>query len=148
MKRVVAVIAAITVALVGAGAGYLIGHSRGVAWGTERLRHETMGNLSARVETLSRLRTGDVEGAIEMTETYADAATTTLSMGRPFAELPEDSKRVLMMTKLYRSRFPSDSAEVERVLEPVPPLPTDHEFCSDAMRQVAAMSVPSDGPSR
>jgi hypothetical protein len=132
--------------LASAGAGYLAGESQGVGWGVDRLQLETQGNLSSRIETLSRLRTGDSDGAIEILEKSADAATLTLPMGRTFEELPDGSKRVLMMTKLYRSAFPSESPVVRDVLGPVPPLPPDHEFCSDAMRQVAAMSAEREGP--
>lgn len=85
--------AAIVLALVVAtfGGGYTLGTLRMFRWMVESLSAETRGNLSQRVETLARLRTGDGAGAIEILERAVDTAAVTLPQGRSFSELSSET---------------------------------------------------------
>lgn len=140
MKRGIIITVAALLVIVAVVGGYLIGFGRGQAWGLERLQLETQGNLSWRLEALSRMRTGDQAGSIAITEQNVDAAIVSLPMGMAFDDLPEPTQRVLMAAKVYRTAFPSDLPEVGRVLEGIPPLPLDHVYCSEALRQVAELA--------
>jgi hypothetical protein len=118
------------------GAGYTVGHRTTFRWMMEFLGAETRGNLSQRVETLARLRTGDERGAIVLLERAVDRAAETLAQGQPFSELPAATQRALRLAKAYRDVYPpmEPSADLTAVLE-MTPLP-DVEYCSPALRKL------------
>ena len=60
MKRTLKWAGVVVVVLLAVGSGYLAGYTQG----RNRMMFETAGNLAFRIEALSRLRTGDIDGAI------------------------------------------------------------------------------------
>ncbi|HZN64204.1 MAG TPA: hypothetical protein VFB66_02810 [Tepidisphaeraceae bacterium] len=130
--------------LLASAAGYLVGHSRGESRGVDRLRLETQGNLGVHIEALARLRTEDVKGATQLLDRSVDAAVATLPMGKPFGEQPEGTRQVLMAARVYRTRFPTADENASRALADVPPLPSDHPYCSRALAEIAKMKPAGD----
>lgn len=118
------------------GAGYTVGHRGAFQWMIESLSSETRGNLSQRVETLARLRTGDQDGAIALLELAVDRAAETLPQGQPYSKLPPATQAALRDAKLYREAYPAQdpSPDLAAVLAMVP-LP-DVEYCSPALRRL------------
>jgi hypothetical protein len=118
------------------GGGYTLGHRKMFRWGIEYLTAETRGNLSQRVETLARLRTGDEAGAIDLLERAVDAAAETLPQGLPFSELSAATQAALSVAKVYRAAYPpkEPSEDLAAVLA-MTPLP-DVEYCSPALRKL------------
>ena len=123
---------------VATAAAFLWGRTQGTRWGESYLENEVRGNLAIRVEMLSRLRTGDENGAIDLAEQSVDTAIVTLPQGQAFNDLPESTQNVLSAAKLYRTAHPSPRSEVQALLAAVPSLPSNHPFCSEALRQLAA----------
>lgn len=119
------------------GVGYFAGDNRAYSSGIERLRFETAGNVAYRVEALSRLRTGDVDGAITLIEDGMDQGIRTIPMQQEYSELPGASQRALMIAKLYRTAFPSQSPDIAESLAEVPLISPDHEYCSPALAAIA-----------
>lgn len=124
-------------------AAYGVGRWQGYEFAMGYLKMEVQGNLSRNVEALSRLRTGNEQGAIELFETAIDAAAATLPMDGPFNNLPEQTRLVLSAARVYRDAFPSKLSPI--VFQDVPRLPPHHSYCSDALRQVNALSKAGDG---
>jgi hypothetical protein len=144
MKRSLFVGAIGCLVLLAGAAGYLAGYSRGEGRGIDRLRLETQGNLGVHVEVLARLKTEDLDGATQLLDRSVDAAVATLPMGKPFGEQSEDTRQVLMATRVYRLRFPTEDDPASRALADVPPLPTGHPYCSRALERVAQMKLAGD----
>ena len=69
-----------------------------------------------------------------------------MAQPEPFDELPKGTQNVLSAAKLYRSVYSSANSVVTEALSGVPPLPTDHEFRSDALRQIAQMQKSDQQP--
>lgn len=113
--------------------GYIAGHRTTFAQGIQMLAVETQGNLAQRLETLARIRTGDVDGAIAILEEAVDTATLTLPQGRSYEELNPGMQVVLQIAKAYRTRHPSSAApELGALFEGIP-LP-EMQYCSPAMQ--------------
>ena len=118
------------------GGGYALGHRRMFRWMSDALSVETRGNLTQRVETLARLRTGDESGAIALLEQSVDRAAETLPQGSAFSELAPATQIALQLAKLYREAYPpkEPSQDLVAVLT-MTPLP-DAEYCSPALRKL------------
>lgn len=116
--------------------GAVLGHRLTLGRMMEHLTHETRGNLANRVETLARLRTGDLDGGIELLEKSIDIAIETLPQGRPVSELSEAVRFSLMTAKVYREVYPPDdpASPVVDVLSELP-LP-DVKYCSPALQKL------------
>lgn len=116
--------------------GYALGHRRTFAWTTQWLTAETQFNLSQRVDTLARLRTGDTAGAITGLEQAVDTATLSLSRGKPWSESQPEARSTFQLVKAYRSRYPPSqpSQELSAFLESIP-MP-DVRYCSPALQQL------------
>jgi len=76
------------------------------------LQLEAAGNLSQRIETLSLLRVGNAQGAINRLESEADLLTVTI------AKNPDADQRVLSYMKTYLSVAPP-SPDRGKKLSPV-----------------------------
>ena len=137
MKKTSLIIAPLCAAVVGFAVGYFAGDSRAYRSGIDRLRFETAGNVSYRVEALSRLRTGDVDRTVTLIEQNMDQGISSLSMRQKYSELPEVCKQALMVAKLYRTAFPSGSPAVAESLAQVPLITPDHEYCSPALARIS-----------
>ena len=124
----------------GFGVGYIVGYTREFWAGMERLRFETAGNVTLRVDVLSRLRTADTDGAIERIEQSMDQGICTLPMRQDYVELPEYAQRSLMLAKLYRTAFPSKASDTAATLAQVPLIPAGHEYCTPAVAKIAEMA--------
>jgi hypothetical protein len=137
MRSPIARLAGIVIlAAVAFGAGYIAGHRTTFAQGIQMLATETQGNLAQRLETLARIRTSDVNGAIAGLEEAVDTAALTLPQGRPWAELDPGMQFVLQIAKAYRTRYPASpvSHELNALFDPIP-MP-DVRYCSPAMQQL------------
>jgi hypothetical protein len=108
------------------------------------LTAETRGNLSQRVETLARLRTGDADGAIDLLEQAVDTATETLPQGKPWTELEPELRLTLQMAKAYRQRYPPQqpSPTLAALLGTIP-MPDVH-YCSAAMQKLLRSDATRD----
>ena len=100
------------------------------------LAAETQFNLTQRVDTLARLRTGDSDGAVASLERAVDTATVTLAQGRPWSELNPDVQFVMQVAKAYRTKYPPSqpNASLDALLETIP-MP-DVRYCSPAMQRL------------
>lgn len=127
--------------------GYVVAHNREFSAGMERSRVETAGNIALRVQALSLLRTGDIDGAIESIEQSVDRGICTLPMLQDYAEMPNGSQRSLMVAKIYRTAFPPKSADVAATLAPVPLISADHNCCSAALAKIARIAHERQSPS-
>ena len=128
--------------------GAVVGHRLTFGWMMEHLTLETRGNLANRVETLARLRTGDLEGGIELLEKSIDIAIETLPQGRPASELSEKVRLSLMTAKVYRDVYPPDdpASPVLDVLSELP-LP-DVKYCSPALQKLLVQARAGEPESR
>jgi len=120
---------------------YISGRLSGNARMTEQMKRETSGSLGLHVETLARLRTGDIEGAEKLLEQSVDVAVVTLPQGLPFVQEPTLTQNVLMAAKTYRVAYATQDASANAVLKDVQPLPIDHKYCSPALGEVAKRSA-------
>jgi len=145
MKRHLRMVGIAVVVVVAGVVAYVVGNTRSFSQEMDRLKLETQGNLATHVETLARIRTGDIAGATSILERSVDSAVVTLPMGKPFAQQVVSTQHVLMATKIYRDAFPSESGVANDVLKDVPRLPADHPYCSHALGQVAKMKLPAAG---
>jgi len=126
--------------------GLAVGHHGTFDWVMGYLQNEVEGNLTQRVETLARLRTGDEAGAISFLEDSIDRATVNLATNRPWTEMSPQTQNALAWAKLYREAFPAAAdAEVTRVLEKIP-MP-DVRDLSPAVRQLLEEGS-ENGPGR
>jgi hypothetical protein len=133
--------------LIGFVSGIGIGANVWLRWSLERMTLETAGNLSLRVEALSRARIGDVTGAVEVAEMNMDQAIRTLAQDQNMSGLPESAQRALGAAKVYRTVFPI-SAQADPlmadIIGKITPLPLEH--CSPALRKVAEGAQPKPSP--
>lgn len=93
------------------------------------LQINAAGNLTQRVEVLSRLRLGDVSGAITQLETEADSLTVTMAAN------PGVDRQALAYVKTYLSVAPPSPARAQRLspaLEGVQTLKLDQ--CQTALK--------------
>jgi len=127
--------------------GYVVAHNQEFSTGMERLRVETAGNITMRVQALSLLRTGDIDGAIKSIEDSMDQGIRTLPLSQDYAQLPSGSQRSLMVAKIYRTAFPPKSADVASTLAPVPLISADHNYCSAALAKIARIAHERQSPS-
>ena len=143
------------IAIAAFGSGYAIGGVRGASWWMERLRLEVAGNLSYRVETLARLRTGDESGGVQLLEMSLDQAMLTLPQGENWEDFPLPVQQSMMLGKAYRAAYPAseDVPELSHILEQVP-LP-EAEYCSPALQRILGKdsidgtdTQPSSAPSQ
>ena len=117
-------------------AGLALGNRTTFGWTMGMLTAETHFNLSNRVETLARLRTGDADGAIALLEQAVDTATESLPQGKPWTELEPTLQSTLQLAKAYRQRYPPQrpSPALAELLETIP-MP-DARYCSVAMQEL------------
>ena len=123
-SRMVWVILAIALGL----GGYVVGSRQGHQGMIKALQTEATGNLNQRIETLSRLRLGDVPAAITRLESEADLLTQTIALN------PGADKRILAAVKTYLSVAPPSAARariLSPILEGVPTL--DQSQCDSAL---------------
>ncbi len=125
--------ALLLLALATFGAGYAFGHRAALGEAMPLLAAETQYNLAQRIESLAKLRSGDVSGAVADLEGITDAAASNLLQWRAWSDLEPGAQRSIQLTKAYRSRFPSsNNDELVALLAPVPNL--EARFCSPALR--------------
>lgn len=124
--------------------GSVLGHRLTFRWMMESLVTQTRGNLAQRVETLARLRTGDLEGGITYLEESVDRAIVALQRGRPTSELSEGVRFSLMTAKVYREVYPPEDAAspVVEILSTFP-LP-DVQHCSPALQKLLDQAQRAD----
>ena len=109
----------ILLAVVTGVGGYAIGSRQGHQSMISALQVEAAGNLTQRIETLSRLRIGDVPAAILQLESEADLVTQNI------ANNAGADQRVLAYMKTYLSVAPPSPArekELSNALAGVPVL--------------------------
>jgi hypothetical protein len=123
-------------ALFAFGAGLATGSRTGWNRTQRLLTVEVHGNLSHRVETLARLRTGDAAGAIALLEQAVDGAIETLPQGQRWSALEPELRLTLQMAKAYQQRYPQDQPRhtLTALLETIP-MP-DVKYCSPAMQDL------------
>jgi len=90
----------ILLALLTGVAGFAVGQRQGHQALIGSLQVEAAGNLGQRIETLSLLRIGDVQGAIHRLESEADTLTVSI------ANNPGADRRALSYMKTYLSVAP------------------------------------------
>lgn len=113
--------------------------------GLELQRHADAGMLTWHVVALTRYRTGDVDGALEMIESAVDDAIVSLPRG--LTSLPGEVEAPLQYAKLYRSVVPparDGGEEVLRVLSSVEAL--DPSECESDVRQAFERLLDSREP--
>ena len=123
--------------LAGLAVGFFLGFSRGQLAFIELTANEAQGSLGVTVEVLSRLRTGDEKGALELLERQADTLIMTLPQDREYSLCTQGAK-------LYRMAYPpppDSSPELFERLRKIPTLPKDHEHCSPALKRVTEIST-------
>ncbi len=135
---------AAAIIILGAGV-YLAGRAQSYTQGIDQLKRETAGNLAMHVETLARLRTGDVDGAASLLERSVDAAVTTLPQGKSFSRQTDTVQNVLMASRTYRDALPTNNVAANAVLKDVPPLPLDHRYRSGALGAIVKKSAANGG---
>lgn len=101
----------ILVALGAGSFGFLSGRSQQIEATIRMLQIEAAGNLVQRIETLSLLQMGDVDGAIARLESEADGLTVSI------ASNPGSDQRALAYMKTYLSVVPPSQSRA-RALEP------------------------------
>ena len=92
--------------------GFAVGQRRGHQAMIGSLQIEAAGNLNQRIETLSSLRVGNVQAAINRLETEAEVLTVTI------ANNPGADQRILAYMKTYLSVVPV-SPDRAKKLSPV-----------------------------
>jgi hypothetical protein len=99
----------IFLALLTGVAGFAAGQRQGHQAMIGSLQVEAAGNLGQRIETLSLLRVGDAQGAINRLESEADTLTVSI------ANNPGADQRVLASMKTYLSVAPLSPAREKTV---------------------------------
>jgi hypothetical protein len=122
MKRLAVVGGWVATGLViGAIGGFAYGQRQGFDLAHGFLEREVFQGLSMRVETASRIRVGDLEGALELLDLAID--TTVLNSGLVSGGAIVPTRHIpLAQAKRYRSIVPSsgrDASEVNRLLDAV-----------------------------
>jgi len=132
--------AIVVLALVTFGAGYALGHRAALGQTMPLLAADTQFNLAQRIESLAKLRLGDVTGAVADLEMFADGAALNLLQGRSWADLEPGVQRSIQLAKAYRSKFPpTNNDTLVASLLPVPVL--DAQSCSPALRVLLEQST-------
>lgn len=136
MKSKVARVGGVVAVLVAFVAGYALGHRTTFAGLTPMLAAETELNLAQRIDTLARVRTGDIDGAVAALEGAVDAAALTLPQGQPWSSLEPRAQRSLQLAKAYRTKYPPapPDAALSALLDTIP-MP-DVKYCSPAVQRM------------
>lgn len=91
---------------------------------------ETAANLSMRINTLSRLRLGEVDAAIESLESTVDIAITSIAR-TPHIPQTDYRHSALRGAKTYREIYPSKSEVAPQVVEALRNIPKIEIFKCD-----------------
>lgn len=114
--------------------GYHVGHNQFM----DALSRQVSGAAAVQLEALARIRTGDVEGGIELLERSLERAVVTIHPER--LRRGERVPTTIGAAKHYWTAFPDEiSPELEAVLAQIeaPPL----EYCSPALNEVVALGL-------
>ena len=109
MRAALRVAALILLPLAAGVVGFALGQRQDHQAMMRLLQGEASGNLTQRIETLSRLRMGDDSGAIRRLESEADSLTLSI------ASNPSADQRALAYMKTYLSVAPPSAAREKQL---------------------------------
>ncbi|MBN1901835.1 hypothetical protein JW926_10985 [Candidatus Sumerlaeota bacterium] len=141
-KRIMLSIVTLVVLAIVFLAGIAVGNRRTFDFMMEFQRAEVNANLNFTVETLALIRTGDQSGAIELMENRLDIGLVTLAQKQPWEDLPESTRKTLILLKTYRKIYPpkQQSAVLQEALNLIPSSHEPPEYCSPPLQKALEVS--------
>lgn len=142
-KRIILSIAGIASLVIVFFAGFAVGSRWTFSWMLDFQRAEVVGNLNLMVEYLARIRTGDQSGAVEFMESRLDSGLATLPQESSWDDLPESTRKTLILLKAYRMKYPpkQPSEEFRKHIDFIPDSIEIPKYCSPAIQKALGQII-------